>query len=132
MLTNLQKYISSPTTYNLYINDAPETIHILTFFVDNIFIYASCREEMYAIRRLQRRPKSVEKWCEVWNSRINVYKNQAVYFCHGNGPVEFDNALKGRIIPCLNYVSCMSVIYVERLHVLLIQNLYQILATVND
>jgi len=48
---------------------------------------------MYAIRRLQRRPKSVEKWCEVWNSRINVYKNQAVYFCHGIGPVEFDNAL---------------------------------------
>jgi len=69
------------------------SVYILTFFVNNIFIYASCREEMYAIRRLQRRPKSVELWCEVWNSRINVYKNQAVYFCHGNGPVEFDNAL---------------------------------------
>jgi len=87
--------------YNLYINDAPETKQILTLFADNIFICATYREEMYVIRRLQLRPVSVEYWCEVLNITINVYKIQAVYFCRGYGPVEFDHALTGRIIPCL-------------------------------
>jgi len=110
--------------YNLYINDAPETKQILTLFADNIFICATYREEMYVIRRLQLRPVSVEYWCEVLNITINVYKIQAVYFCRGYGSVEFDHALTGRIIPCLIYVSCMSVIFIERLHERLIQNLY--------
>ena len=49
-------------------------------------------------------------------SEKNVYKIQAVYLYHGYGPVEFDRALKGRIIPSLNYVSCKCVIFIERLH----------------
>ena len=39
--------------YNLYTNNAPETKHILPLFADNIFIYATYREETYVITMLQ-------------------------------------------------------------------------------
>jgi hypothetical protein len=49
-----QSSVLSPTLYSLYINDAPQTPGVyLGLFADDTCIYATDREEGYALRKLQ-------------------------------------------------------------------------------
>jgi hypothetical protein len=55
----------SPTIFNLYINDAPQThgVH-QTLFADDTCIYATDHEEGFVVRKLQRGLSSMETWSE--------------------------------------------------------------------
>jgi hypothetical protein len=66
------------TLYNLYINDALQTICVyLALFSDDISLYATERKEGYVLRKLQRCLNSMAAWCELWNIKINEDKNRA-------------------------------------------------------
>jgi hypothetical protein len=67
-----QGFVLSPTFYNMYINDAPQTpgVH-LALFADDACLYATDRKEVFVVRKLQRGLSSMETWCECWNIKIN-------------------------------------------------------------
>jgi hypothetical protein len=73
-----QGSVLSPTLFNLYINDAPQThvVH-LALFADDTCLHATDRKEEFIVRKLQRGLSSMEAWCERWNIKINV--NIATY-----------------------------------------------------
>jgi hypothetical protein len=49
-----QGSILSPTLYNLYINDTPQTHSVhLALFVDNTCLYVTERKEGYVLRKIQ-------------------------------------------------------------------------------
>jgi hypothetical protein len=49
-----QGSVLSPTLYNLYINDTPQTPGInLALFADDICIYTTDRKERYVLRKIQ-------------------------------------------------------------------------------
>jgi hypothetical protein len=70
-----QGSVLSPTLYNIYINDTPQTpvVH-LALFADDTCLYATERKEGYVLRKLQRGLDAIEKWCEHWNININEEK----------------------------------------------------------
>jgi hypothetical protein len=65
----------SPTLYNLYINDAPQThgVHP-ALFADYNSLYSTDLKEGFVVRKLQRGLSSMETWCERWNININEEK----------------------------------------------------------
>jgi hypothetical protein len=72
-----QGSVLSPTLYNLYINDTPQTIGVnLALFADDTCLYAT---ERYVLRKLQHGLNSMAAWCERWNIKINYDKTRAVY-----------------------------------------------------
>jgi hypothetical protein len=78
-----QGSVLSPTLYNIYVNDTPETPGIyLALFADDTCLYATDRKEGFIVRKLQRGPTSMEAWCERWNIIINEEKAQGIYFSH--------------------------------------------------
>jgi hypothetical protein len=104
-----QSSVLSPILYNLYINDAPQTTGTqLGLFADDTCIYAPERKEGFTIRKLQRGLIAMEEWCERWNIKKKD-KTQAIYFSHGNRPVESQLTLKGRNIPFVNNVKYLGV-----------------------
>jgi hypothetical protein len=79
----LQGSVLSPTLYNIYINDTPQTLGVnLALFADDTCLYATERMEGYVLRKLQRGLDAIETWCERWNIKINEDKTQAIYFSH--------------------------------------------------
>jgi hypothetical protein len=49
-----QGSILSPTVYNLYINDTPQTSGVnLTLFEDNTWLYVTDRKEGYVLKKIQ-------------------------------------------------------------------------------
>jgi hypothetical protein len=60
-----QGSVLSPTLYNIYINDTPQTpgIH-LALFADDTCLYATERKEGYVLRKSQRGLDAIKKWCE--------------------------------------------------------------------
>jgi hypothetical protein len=63
-----QGSVLSPTLYNMYINDAPQTHGVyLALFSDETCLYAMDRKEGFVVRKLQRGLSSMEAWCEHWN-----------------------------------------------------------------
>jgi hypothetical protein len=78
-----QGSVLSPTLYNLYINDAPQTIGVnLVLFADDTCLYATERTEGYVLRKLSRGLNSMAVWCERCNIEINEDKTRAIYFSH--------------------------------------------------
>jgi hypothetical protein len=58
-----QDYVLSPTLYNMYINDAPQTPGVyLALFADDTCLYAKDQKEGFVARKLQRGLSSVETW----------------------------------------------------------------------
>ena len=105
-----QGSVLSPMLYTLYINDAPQTPGTqLALFADDTCIYATDRKEGFTIRNLQRGLTATEMWCERWNIKINEDKTQAIYFSHGNRPVESHLTLKGWNIPFVKNVKYLGV-----------------------
>jgi hypothetical protein len=50
-----QGSVLSPTLYNLYINDTPQTSGVnLALFADDTCLYATDRKEGYVLRKIQR------------------------------------------------------------------------------
>jgi hypothetical protein len=62
-----QGSVLSPTLYNLYINDTPQTIGVnLALFADDTCLYATECKEGYILRKVQRGLNSMSAWCESW------------------------------------------------------------------
>jgi hypothetical protein len=58
-----QGSVLSPTLYNLYINDTPQTIGVnLALFADDTCLYATERKEGF-LGKLQRVLNSMSIWC---------------------------------------------------------------------
>jgi hypothetical protein len=75
-----QGSVLSPTLYNLYINDTPQTYGInLALFADDTCLYA---QGDFVLRKLQRGLNSMAAWCELWNIKINEDKTRTIYFSH--------------------------------------------------
>jgi hypothetical protein len=67
-----QGSVLCPTLFDLYINDAPQTLGVqLALFADNTCLYATACKEDFIVRKLQRGLSSMETWCERWNIKIN-------------------------------------------------------------
>jgi hypothetical protein len=79
-----QGFVLSPTLYNIYINDIPQTPGVyLALFAEDTCLYATERKEGYVLRKLQRGLDAIKTWCERWNIKINEdKKTQAIYFSH--------------------------------------------------
>jgi hypothetical protein len=101
-----QGSVLSPTLYNLYIDDTPQTIVVnLTLFADDTCLYATERKEDYVLRKLQRGLNSIAAWCERWNIKINEDKTRAIYFSHRIRPPESLLTMYGRNIPFVKNVN---------------------------
>jgi hypothetical protein len=80
-----QGSVLSPTLYNLYINDTPQTLGVnLALFADDTCLYASDSKEGYVLRKIQRGIDSMAAWCKQWNIKINEDKILAIYFTRRN------------------------------------------------
>jgi hypothetical protein len=78
-----QGSILSPTLFNMYINDGPQTLGVnLALFADDTCLYATDRKEGFVVRKLKHGLTSVETWCARWNIKINEEKTQEIYFSH--------------------------------------------------
>jgi hypothetical protein len=111
-----QVSVLSPTLYNLYINDTPQTIGVnLALFADDTCLYATERKDGYVVRKLQRGLNSVAAWCERWNIKINEEKTQAIHFSHRIRPPRSLLTLNGRNIPFVNNVKYLGVIFDKRI-----------------
>jgi hypothetical protein len=108
--------VLSPTLYNLYINDTPQTIGVnLALFADDICLYVTERKEGYILRKVQHGRNSMSAWCERWNIKINEDKTQAIYFSHQRRPPYSLLTLNGRNIPFVNSVKYLGVTFDKRL-----------------
>jgi hypothetical protein len=123
-----QGSVFSPTLFNLYIIDTPQTrgVH-LTLFADDTCIYATDRKEGFIVRKLQRGLSSMEAWCERWNIKINEDKTRGIYFSRSRRPPESRLTLNGKKknIPFVNSAKYLGVIFDRkitcRLHIEMIE-----------
>jgi hypothetical protein len=106
-----QSFVLSPTLFNLYINDAPQThvVH-LALFAEETCPYVTDRKEGFIVRKLQRGLSSREIWCERWNIKINEDKTQWVYFSCSRRLPESYLILNGINIPFFNSAKYLGVI----------------------
>jgi hypothetical protein len=76
-----QGSVMSPTLYNLYINDTPQTFGVnnLALFADDTCLYATERNEGHLLRKMQRGLDSVAASFERWYIKINEDKTRAIY-----------------------------------------------------
>jgi hypothetical protein len=111
-----QGSVLSPTLYNLYINDTPQTIGVhLALFADYICLHATDRKEGYIVRKLQRGLDSLVAWCERWNIKITEDKNRAIYFSHQRAPPMSLLTLNRWNIPFINNVKYLGAIFDKRI-----------------
>jgi hypothetical protein len=74
-----QGSVFSPTLYNIYVNDPPQTPGVyLALFEDDTCLYATDRKEGFIVRKPQRGLTSIETWCWRWNIKINEDKTQGI------------------------------------------------------
>jgi hypothetical protein len=107
-----QGSVLSPTLFNMYTNDTPQTIGVyLALFADNTCLYATERKEGYVLKKLQCGLNSMAEWLKRWNIKINEDKTQAIYFSHIIRPPESVLTLNGWNIPFVNKVKYLSRIF---------------------
>jgi hypothetical protein len=71
-----QGSVLSPTLYNLYINDTPQTSGVnLALFADDTCLYSTDRKEGYVLRKIKRGLNCMAAYCERWNIKINERKD---------------------------------------------------------
>jgi hypothetical protein len=121
-----QDSVLSPTLYNLYINDVPQTYGVhLALFADDTYLYATDLKGGFIVRKIQRGLSSMETWCECWNIKINEEKIQGVYFSRSLRPPASYLSLNGRYIPFVNNAKYLGVIFDKkitwRLHIEMIK-----------
>jgi hypothetical protein len=106
----------SPTPYNLYINDTPQThgVH-LAIFAGGTCLYATKCKEGYVLRKLQHSLNSVASCCDRWNVKINEEKIRTIYFSHRIRQPVFLLPLNGRDIPFLNSIKYLGVIFDKKI-----------------
>jgi hypothetical protein len=110
-----QVLVLSPTVYNVYINDAPQTPGVyLALFAEDTHLYGMDRKEGFVVRKLQGGRSSTETWCERWNIRINKSKTQEIYSSRSRRPPESHLTLKERNILFVNSVNFLGIIFVKR------------------
>jgi hypothetical protein len=81
--------VLTPTLFNMYMNDAPQTNDPhLAFFVVDTCLYVTDHEERFVVRKLQRCLSSVETWWERWNIKINEHNTRGIYFTSSRRPPE--------------------------------------------
>jgi hypothetical protein len=117
-----QGSVLSPTLFDTYINDAPQTYGVhLALFADDTCLNATDNKEGFVLRKLQRGLSSMETWCERWKIRINKDKTRGIYFSRSRRPPESRLTLNGRNIPFVNSVKYLGVIFDKkvtwRLHI---------------
>jgi hypothetical protein len=111
-----QGFVLSPTLYNLYTNDTPQTSGIqLALFADDPCLYATERKDGYVLRRIQHELNSMATWCEHWNIKTNQDKTRAMYFIHRNRPPDSLLKLNARNIPFVNSEKYLGVILDKRM-----------------
>jgi hypothetical protein len=111
-----QGSILSPTLYNLYINDTPQTPGMyLALFGDDTCLYSTDRKEGYVLRKIQRGLDSMAAWCKHWNIKINEDKTRAIYFTRRNRPPDSLLTLNGKNIPFVNNVKYLGVLLDKRM-----------------
>jgi hypothetical protein len=111
-----QGSVLSPTLYNLYIIDTPQTIGVnLPHFVDDTCLYATERKEGCVLRKIQRYLNSMAAWCGRWNINMNEDKTRAIYFFHRIRPPESLPTLNGRNIAFVNSAKYLGVIFDKRI-----------------
>jgi hypothetical protein len=111
-----QSSVLSPTLYNLYINDTPQTPSMnLALFADDTCLYATDRKEGYVLRKIQRVLDSMAVWCKHWNIKINEDKTRAIYFTRRNKQPDSLLTLNGRNIPFVNSAKYLGVLFVKRM-----------------
>jgi hypothetical protein len=111
-----QGSILSPTLYNLYINDTPQTPDVnLALFVDDTCLYETDSKEGYVLRKIQRVLDSMAASCKHWNIKINEDKTRAIYFTRRNRPSDSVLTLNGRNIPFVNNVKYVGVLFDKRM-----------------
>jgi hypothetical protein len=121
-----QGSVLSPTLFNMYIDDAPQTrgVH-LALFADNTCLHATDHKEGFIVRKLQRGLGSLETWCERWNIKIIEDKTQGIYFSRSHRPPESRLTLNGQDIPFVNSAKYLSVTFDRkitwRLHIEMIK-----------
>jgi hypothetical protein len=57
----------------------------------------------------------MEAWCERWNIKINEDKTQGIYFSHSRRPPASHLTLNGRIIPLVNDIKYLGVIFDKKI-----------------
>jgi hypothetical protein len=111
-----QGSVLSPTLYNLYINDTPQTPGVnLALFADDTCLYATGHKEGYVLRNIQSGLDSMAAWCKRWNIKINEDKTRAIYFTHRNRPRDSLLTLNGRNILFVNSVKYLGVLFDKRM-----------------
>jgi hypothetical protein len=122
-----QGSVLSPTLFNMYINNTPQTIGVhLALFADDTCLYATECKEGYVLRKLQRGLSSVAEWSKCWNIKINDDKMQAIYFSLKIRPPESRLTINKENIPFVNNVKYLCVIFDRkitwRLHIKTIES----------
>jgi hypothetical protein len=106
----------SPTLYNLYINDTPQTIAVnLALFADDTCLYETERKEGYVLRKVQSGLNFMSVWCERWDIKINEENTMAIYFSHQRRPPDSLLTLNGRNISFVNNVKYLGVIFDKKM-----------------
>jgi hypothetical protein len=101
-----QGSVLSPTLYNMYINNAPQTSGVyVALFADDTCLSATDRKEGFVVRKLQCGLNSMETWCECWDIKTNEDETQRIYFSRSRRPPEFHLTLNGRNSPFVNSVK---------------------------
>jgi hypothetical protein len=111
-----QGSVLSPTLYNLYINNTPQTSTVnLALCGRHLSICYTDRKEGYVIRKIQHGLNCMTAWCERWNIIINEEKSRAIYFTHRNRRPDSTVTLNGRNIPFVNSVKYLGVMFDKRM-----------------
>jgi hypothetical protein len=121
-----QSSVLSPTLNNICVNDVPQNQGVHSaLFADDTCLYAADRKEGFIVGKLQRSLSSMEAWCERWNIKINEDKTQGIYFSLSRRPPASRLTLNGRIIPFVNDIKYLGVVFDKkitwRLHIQMIE-----------
>jgi hypothetical protein len=107
-----QGSVLSPTLFKMYINDMPQAIGVhLALFADDTCLYAIECKDGYVLRKLQRGLNSMVEWSKRWNIKLNEDKTQAIYYSHRIRLPGSLLTINGLIIPFVNNVKYLSVIF---------------------
>jgi hypothetical protein len=117
-----QSSVLSPTLYNVYINDIPQTPGAnFALFADDTCLYATEHKEGYVLRKFQRLLNSLTAWCKQWNIKIIEEKTQAIYFSRQIIPPDTLPTLNRHNISFVNSIKYIGAIFDKkftwRLHI---------------
>jgi hypothetical protein len=78
-------------------------------------VHATDRNEVYALRKMQRGLSAIETWCKHWNLKNNKDKTQAIYFSLILWHPEAHLTLNVQNIPFGNHEKYLGVTFNKRI-----------------